>query len=99
MEANRLRPTDRVTIDIAVDGKTAFTFTGEGFRNIDGAAEAAYRASGIMVPKEDCVFSISDQAEGTAQRYRLTPTGISGLLYSFRIGIKKQPFLPVRARR
>ena len=44
MEANRLRPTDRVTIDIAVDGKTAFTFTGEGFRNIDGAAEAAYRA-------------------------------------------------------
>ncbi len=75
MEANRLRPTDRVTIDIAVDGKTAFTFTGEGFRNIDGAAEAAYRASGIMVPKEDCVFSISDQAEGTAQRYRYNAHG------------------------
>lgn len=75
MEANRLRPTDRVTIDIAVGGNKLFTFTGEGFHNIEGAAEAAYRASGISASKEDCVFTVADDTDATVQRYRYNAHG------------------------
>lgn len=75
MEANRLNPTDRVTVRIAIDGNHMFTFTGSGFHNIDSAAEAAYRASGITAPVEDCVFTVADDTEGTGQRYRYNAHG------------------------
>lgn len=75
MEANRLRPADRVQVQISDDTRRLGRFEGTGYHNIEEAVEAAYEAEHIEEPREDLVYTVTDMTTGTTERYRFNAHG------------------------
>lgn len=72
MTPNRIRPEDRVKVQIIdTEGNERYVFTGTGYHDVAGAIMAAYEASGIDQDARDFAYQVSNLADGTSARYRL----------------------------
>ena len=75
METNRIRKEDVVRVDIECDGRKVGEIKRGGFHTVAEAIEAAYAEEGASYPKEDCVFTVVNETEGTSERYRINAHG------------------------
>ncbi len=76
MNANRIRPTDNVLVEIYLDGKEVDTYEGTGFHTVEQAVSNAFdnpeRADTNI---EDYVFRVTNLADHTSARYRVNAGG------------------------
>lgn len=76
MNANRIRPTDKVLVELYLDGKKVDTYEGTGFHTVEQAVGNAFdnpeRADTNI---EDYVFRVTNLADHTSARYRVNAGG------------------------
>ena len=76
MNANRIRPTDNVLVEIYLDGKEVDTYEGSGFHTVEQVVGNAFdnqeRADTNI---EDYVFRVTNLADHTSARYRVNAGG------------------------
>lgn len=76
MNANRIRPTDKVLVELYLDGKKVDTYEGTGFHTVEQAVSNAFdnpeRADTNI---EDYVFRVTNLADHTSARYRVNAGG------------------------
>lgn len=72
MNANRIRPTDKVLVEIYLDGKKVDTYEGSGFHAVEQAVGNAFDNSERADKDiEDYVFRVTNLADHTSARYRV----------------------------
>lgn len=76
MNANRIRPTDNVLVEIFLDGKEVDTYEGTGFHTVEQAVSNAFDNPGRADTNiEDYVFRVTNLADHTSARYRINAGG------------------------
>lgn len=73
---NRLKTSDRVTVEIYDEGTKIATFEGSGFHSVTVAINAAIENSPQADRSpEDYVYRVTDNTDGTSARYRINAGG------------------------
>lgn len=76
MNANRIRPTDNVLVEIYLDGKEVDAYEGSGFHTVEQAVGNAFDNSERSDKDiEDYVFRVTNLADHTSARYRVNAGG------------------------
>lgn len=74
MEANRIRPTDEVKVEVKHADGTHSTITVTGQHDIDDVIRAASLQAGIYTRDTD-VYEITDEKTGVTSSYRINAHG------------------------
>ena len=77
MEANRIRPEDKVKVEFFDDnGKLIDEYEGSGFSNVEEAIAATRQQDGLNLPDSEAgSFTVTNLTNGTSRRYRLNAHG------------------------